>query len=294
MHHDQITVTTAQATRLIDRAMPQWAGQRVRPLATNGTDNWMFRLGDDKVLRLPKRPSAVSLLRREWDWLPRLKDLPLRVPEPLALGEPENGFPYPWMVLTWQPGETLRPGAVTEDEQAALALARFVTVLRDLPGTSGPIAGSANHNRGVPLAVLDEVTRQSIAGIADLYPADDLLRLWDTALEAPPWSGAPLWLHGDLTPMNLLAVEGRLSAVIDFGLMARGDPATDLIPAWGLFDGAARDTFLDVAGLDGDTQARGRGWALYSGVIALAYYRDSNPALSRICRHTLDALLGRT
>lgn len=294
MHHDQITVTTAQATRLIDRALPQWAGLRVRPLAATGTDNWMFRLGEDKVLRLPKRPSAVTLLRREWEWLPQLAGLPLGVPEPLEMGEAGDGFPHPWMVLSWQPGDTVRPAAMAGDEQAAMTLARFVTALRDLPGAGGPIAGSANHNRGVPLATLDDKTRSSIAAIADLYPAADLIASWKAALAAAPWSGAPLWLHGDLAPSNLLAQDGRLSAVIDFGLMARGDPATDLIPAWSIFNGPARATFLDLAGLDDDTLARGRGWALYAAVIALAYYRESNPTLARICRYTLDALLSRT
>jgi len=37
---------------------------------------------------------------------------------------------------------------------------------------------------------------------------------------------------------------------------------------------------------------RGRGWALYSGVVALAYYGENYPTLSRISARTLDAVLG--
>ncbi|CAN0582466.1 unnamed protein product, partial [Ectocarpus sp. 12 AP-2014] len=113
MNQDETPMTTALAIRLVDRAMPEWAGLPVRPLSVTGTDNWMFRLGNDKVLRLPRRSSSVTQLEREWDWLGHLRGLPLGVPKPLALGHPDAGYPHPWMVLTWRPGEPLanRPPA---------------------------------------------------------------------------------------------------------------------------------------------------------------------------------------
>lgn len=291
MHGDEIRVSTALATRLVDREMPDWAGLPVRPLAATGTDNWMFRLGSDKVLRMPRRPSAVTLLRREWDWLPHLRGLPLAVPEPLALGEPVDDFPHPWMVLSWQDGDTLAARPLADAPPAAEALGGFVRALGDLPGGSGPIAGSANHNRGVPLAVLDETVRRSIGDIARSYSVADLSALWGEALAARPWGGAPLWLHGDLSPGNLLGQDGRLTGVIDFGLMARGDPAVDLTPAWTLFDGPARAAFLEATGHDADTIRRGRGWALYVAVINLSYYGEGHPTLSRQAHQVLETLL---
>ncbi|CAN0586452.1 unnamed protein product, partial [Ectocarpus sp. 12 AP-2014] len=170
-------------------------------------------------------------------------------------------------------------------------LGAFVTALRALPGEGGPIAGSVNSNRGVPLATIDKITRQSIGELARHFPMARLTALWDDALAAPLWNGAPLWVHGDLSPANLVASGGRLSSVIDFGLMARGDPAVDLVPAWSVFDGPARTAFLGRAGIDAAARRRGRGWALYTGVVALAYYGDSHPTLSRICRRTIDAVL---
>ncbi|QEW22986.1 Aminoglycoside phosphotransferase [Marinibacterium anthonyi] len=291
MHQDEIPVSTALAARLVDRGMPQWAGQPVRPLAATGTDNWMFRLGGDKVLRLPRRPSAVMQLRREWDWLPHLRGLPLAVPEPLALGEPDDGYPHPWMVLSWLPGETLHARPPANTMASAEALGNFLTALRDLSGEGGPIAGSTNHNRGVPLTGINVATRQAIGDIARQYPVATLMALWDDALAAPSWSGAPLWVHGDLSPTNLLCTGGRLSSVIDFGLIARGDPAVDLTPAWSVFDGAARSAFLSRAGIDAATIRRGKGWALYGAVINLAYYGDNHPTLSRQAHHVLDVLM---
>ncbi|MGV6849351.1 MAG: aminoglycoside phosphotransferase family protein [Marinibacterium sp.] len=291
LHEDEITIPTALATRLIDAQFPKLAGRPVRPLSATGTDNAMFRLGGDLLLRFPRRPSANLLIRREWEWLPYMQNLPLAVPEPVEMGEPALGYPSPWMILKWIPGDPARLTPLGGSEAAAETLAHFARALRDLPGDGGPIAGSANHNRGAPLATLDDTVRQSIAALPKGHHPDDLAALWDAALAAPEWSGAPLWLHGDLSEGNLLTFDGRLGAVIDFGLMARGDPAVDLIPAWSLFKGPARARFLDAAHLDDATEARGRGWALYTAVIDLACYGDGHAALARQARRTLDALL---
>jgi len=55
-------------------------------------------------------------------------------------------------------------------------------------------------------------------------------------------AGAGL-VYGDLLPGNLLFERGRLSAVIDFWGLGVGDPACDLMIAWGLFSGESRDVF---------------------------------------------------
>jgi len=116
--------------------------------------------------------------------------------------------------------------------------------------------------------------------------------LWQEALAAAPHAGPLRWLHGDLQPGNLLCHGGNLSAVIDFGLLGVGDPACDLLPAWNLFEGRARQAFRETTGVDEAAWTRGKGWALYTAVIALAYYRDTKPALAAQCRRTLGRLLG--
>ncbi|MER7151067.1 phosphotransferase [Streptomyces lydicus] len=47
-------------------------------------------------------------------------------------------------------------------------------------------------------------------------------------------------LHGDLHPANILVDRGRIRAVIDFGDITSGDPATDLSVAWMLFTAEQR------------------------------------------------------
>ena len=99
-----------------------------------------------------------------------------------------------------------------------------------------------------------------------------------------------IWLRWN-HPENLLAQHGQISAVIDFGLLAVGDPACDAMVAWWLFTAESRETFRAALRVDDDTWARGRGWALSVGVRALAYYLDNNPVLARMSRRTVDEAL---
>ena len=53
----------------------------------------MFRLGDELSLRLPSA-SCVPQVAKEHRWLPVLaRQLPLPIPEPVAMGRPGDGFP---------------------------------------------------------------------------------------------------------------------------------------------------------------------------------------------------------
>ena len=102
-------------------------------------------------------------------------------------------------------------------------------------------------------------------------------------------TGVPMWVHGDVTASNLLVVGGRLSAVIDFGCSAVGDPACDTVMAWTFFHGESRHAFREQLGLDEGTWARGRGWALWKALITLARLHGDTDHASRRFGWRLDA-----
>ena len=101
--------------------------------------------------------------------------------------------------------------------------------------------------------------------------------VWEAALQSR-WEQAPVWVHGDVASGNLLVRAGRLCGVIDFGCLAVGDPACDLVLAWTLFEGEAREAFKRDVGLDEATWVRARGWALWKAMITLAANRDDAAA----------------
>lgn len=291
MHADEVVADIGLASRLLAGQFPHWADLPLTPVASAGTDNAIYRLGRDMCLRLPRRSSAARLIDKECRWLPALTPLPLAIPVPLGKGEPAEGFPWVWSVCSWIEGEPVTVDGLADAREAALTIAGFINALQAIDTTGGPRSGAPNHHRGVPLLGLDRRTRTAIANLADEIDTVAAAAIWDDALCAPPWDRPPVWVHGDLLPGNLLARQGWISAVIDFGLLAVGDPACDLTVAWTLLATETRPAFRAALAVDEATWRRGRGWALYASVVAYDYYRDRNPALVTICKRALQQLL---
>jgi aminoglycoside phosphotransferase (APT) family kinase protein len=287
MHADEVETDIALAGRLIAAQFPHWANLPLAPVPSTGTDNALYRLGDALVVRLPRIAGAVGQIAKEHHWLPRLAPrLPLPIPAVLARGVPGAGYPLSWAVYRWLAGEVATPEHVADPRALATDLTRFIAALQRIDPAGGPPS-----SRGLPLATRDAAVRAALVALRGMIDTDAATAAWETALRAPAWPGPPLWSHGDLQPGNLLTVAGRLSAVIDFGCLGVGDPACELIVAWNLFSGDARAAFRAALGVDDATWARGRGWALCNGLLALPYYRHTNPAFAEQSRRTIVAVL---
>ena len=292
LHADERDIDAALVRRLLAAQFPQWAELTLAPVESAGTDNVLHRLGGDMVVRLPRRPGATGQVEKEHRWLPELAPLlPLAIPVPLAEGRPGEGYPWSWSVYRWLEGDTATEGRVTDPGQAARSLGQFVAAMQRIDPSGGPRPGAPNSSRGVPLATRDAETRAAIRALSDVYDAAALTAAWEAALAAPAWHGAPVWLHGDLHAANLLADRGRLCAVIDFGCLGVGDPASDVMVAWTYLSPDTREVFRAELAVDDATWSRGRGWALSMGAIALPYYHRSNPVLASIARHAIDQAL---
>ena len=257
MHTDELSIETPLVRRLLEEQFPEWSPLRLEGVPSTGTDNALYRLGDDVVVRLPRIEWATGAIAKDFRWLPLLAPpLPVPIPAPLARGRPGAGFPWEWGVYSWLPGEN--PPLGSGGAGLASDLASFVRAVRQVDSSGAPPS-----RRGRPLATQDERARQALAEVPGAAEA------WDEALAVPEWQGRPVWLHADLLPGNLLVRKGRLVAVLDFAVAGVGDPACDLIPAWTVLSGETRELFRLEAGLDDDAWARGRGWALSIGLIAL-------------------------
>jgi aminoglycoside phosphotransferase (APT) family kinase protein len=293
MHADEVDTDVALVRRLLTAQFPQWADLPITPVPSVGTDNAIYRLGNDMAVRLPRiHRAAGGRVHKEHQWLPRLAPLlPLAIPVPLAKGMPGEDYPWNWSVCRWLPGETATIGHIADLRAAATALAQFVAALQRIDPAGGPAPGAHNFFRGVPLAMRDAATRTAIASLKGMIDIDAVTAAWDAALEAPAWHRPPVWIHGDLLPGNLLVKGGRLSGVIDFGGLGVGDPACDLMAAWTLFSGESRNAFRAALAVDDASWARGRGWALSWAVIFIPYYLDTNPEGVAIARRAIDEVL---
>jgi aminoglycoside phosphotransferase (APT) family kinase protein len=292
MHPAEVDIDAPLVGRLLATQFPHWADLPLEPVESAGTDNAIYRLGDEMAVRLPRIHSATRPLDKEHRWMPRLAPhLPLAIPVPLAKGMPAEGYPWYWSVCRWLAGENAATERVADLRRAATALAQFIAALRRIDPTGGPIPGAHNVGRGVPLAVRDAATRAAIASLHGMLDTDRLTAAWDAALRAPVFDGPPVWIHGDLHPGNLLVERGQLNAVIDFGCLGVGDPACDLMVAWTLFSGESRDTFRAALSVDDASWARARGWALSVALIQLPYYLDTNPTIVEMARSAIDQVV---
>ena len=287
MHDDEVEVPAELVRRLLAEQFPQWADLPLAHVPSAGTDNSMFRLGDDLVVRLPRIPWAISQVEREHRWLPKLaSSLPLAIPTPLAKGTPGEGYPWPWSVYRWLEGEAATLDRIRDPNEAAADLARFVVALHAIDPHGAP-----RGNRGEALESRDEEVRGAIADLDGMLDTEAATAAWEAALRAPGWDGPPMWLHGDLLSQNMLARDGRLSAIIDWGGVGVGDPACDAAPAWTYLPATSRAVFRSGLDVDDATWARGRGWALCFGLVALPYYVVTNPVLGGIARSAVESVL---
>ncbi len=281
----EVAVDEALARALLVDQHPDLADLPLRWVGT-GWDNALWRLGDTLALRFPVREAAAHLVEHEQEWLPRLAPrLPVAVPSPVRVGRPALGYPWAWSVVPWFDAVAVAHLPVPERSAWATSLADVFVALHvpapdDAP--DNPVRGDDIRTR---LPVLRErVERQ---GLAD---ADAIVERFVELAAAPTWHGPPVWIHGDPHPANLLAHDGALAAVIDWGDVTSGDPACDLATAWLTFDESGRAAFRErvQAGSrwDDDVWRRAQAWALHLSVV-LQTHADEYPHLAAVGRHGL-------
>jgi aminoglycoside phosphotransferase (APT) family kinase protein len=288
MHKDEVLVDDKLVRSLLSSQMPALADLSLVIVEPWGTDNAIWRLGTELVVRLPRIHWAAGQVELEAKWLPRLAPhLPVAIPEPVAIGEPANDYPYRWAVHRWIAGEGAALDRIDDPVAFALALAEVVRRLQAVTTTDAP----PTTNRARPLAEYDEATRWCIDRASHLIDTAAAVDVWKQALAAPPHHGPAVWVQGDLEG-NCLVQDGRLCGIVDWGSACAGDPAVDIQVVWSpLFTEDSRRVFIEALGVDDATLARSRGAAINQSCAALPYYLHTYPRIVERSWHKL-AMLG--
>lgn len=254
---DEVKFEQSLVRALLREQHPDLADLELRNV-DGGWDNQLWRLGEELAVRLPCTERAPALLDAEQTWLPMLAErLPLPTPTPVRIGKPSSLFEHTWTVARWVDGEPADHAPITCTDSAEI-LAGFLRALHH----QAPADAPANPSRGIPLSGLQQFDGW-FELIADYPDADAARQVWANAVAAPAWQGAPVWLHGDLHPANVVVRDGMLAGVIDFGELCAGDPATDLSAAWILLPPGAASRFFDAyERADEATITRALGWAV--------------------------------
>jgi aminoglycoside phosphotransferase (APT) family kinase protein len=281
----EIHVDARLVRALLDEQHPDLADLRLLELDA-GWDNTLWRLGDALLVRLPRRALAASLTLNEQRWLPTLSTLlPLPVSAPVRVGRPSRVYPWSWSILPWLEGTPGDRSAITSPAAVATQLGDFLRALHH----AAPPTAPSNPFRGVPLVDRADTFETRVNELSAEIDGRAVREVWKRACEAAPWVGPPMWLHGDLHPANTLVADGILSAVIDFGDLCSGDPATDLAAAWMLLPPSELPAFASAyGGMDADLDVRALGWSILFGTMLLAIGLENRPTYEPIGRRTLD------
>ena len=292
LHDDEQDTSGAVARALLRRQAPALAGLPLTPLSNTGSDNTLYKLGAELVVRLPRFPEAARRLDVELDWLPRLTGLSVAVPSVACAGSPDEVYPFRWAVLRWLDGIDAWE-ARHQDGWFGPDLGHDLAgVVQQLRGTTVVDAPAREPGeRGGPLRPLDDRVHWWLDQAGGLVDARAVLRLWDQCLEGADDSVAPVLLHGDLIPGNLVLAGGRLTAVLDWGGLGAGDPAQDLDPAWSVLDQAGAAAFREALDVDNASWLRARGFALEQAVGGVVHYTPRRHPLGAVMERTLERLL---
>jgi aminoglycoside phosphotransferase (APT) family kinase protein len=251
----------------------------------------IFRLGEKAVVRLPNSARHALQIEKEQRWLSQLApQLSLPIPEPLALGKPGEGYPWPWMIYNWLEGNHALEAPIENLCVFAAQLAEFIRSLQAVDPRGGPVPGHHSLYRGGPLAIYDAAMRGALHLLKPKMDVQKISSLWGESIMTS-WEKPPVWIHADISPTNLLVKGGQLSAVIDFGLMTIGDPAYELSMAWTFFDEASRAIFRKKLSYDEDTWRRGRALALYKAVTHAAGMKPDYNVNSFQCWQIIENIL---
>jgi aminoglycoside phosphotransferase (APT) family kinase protein len=296
MHPDQLMIPLATVRKLVDAQFRRWRDLPINRFASQGTVNALFRIGERLAARFPLQPGEVGATRR---WLESeaeaarelLGRTRFRTPEPVAIGEPGEGYPLPWSVQTWLPGTA----ATDQDPGGSVAfahdLAEFIAGVRAIDTGGRAFDG---QGRGGDLRAHDAWMETCFARSARLLDVPRLRRLWAVLRELPPSATGDVMTHGDLIPGNMLVRDGRLTGVIDVGGLGPADPSLDLVGAWHLLEAGPRQVLRDDLACDDLAWERGKAWAFEQAMGAAWYYLESNPAMTLMGQRTLHRIIADT
>lgn len=271
-----VVIDISLVKKLIKTQFRQWQDLTIKPVAHSGWDNRTFHLGNQMLIRMPSAECYAEKIAQEQYWLPKLAPfLPLAIPTPIAMGRPSKEYPWQWSIYKWIEGQSALYGLPNDRCEVAKDLAHFLKSFHSIDTTGGLLPGAHNFYRGGSLHVYDAQTREAITLLKEKINTSLATEIWEKAL-VTSWQHKPVWVHGDLAAGNLLIKDGKLTAVIDFGGLAIGDPACDLSITWTYFKNESREIFKQELPLDTETWNRGRAWTLWKALILAARICDGS------------------
>ncbi|CAA0124243.1 Uncharacterised protein [Mycolicibacterium vanbaalenii] len=293
VHPEQLLISELTVQTLVSTQFPQWRHAEVRPIKSPGTVNAIFRIGDHLVARFPLELDDVAVVRERLEVeVAAASELlgrsPFATPEPIALGAAGCGYPLPWSIYSWLPGQMATADNVSESVSFALDLASFIEAVRAIDTDGRTFDG---NGRGGDILAHDDWMQQCLTNSEGLLDVGPLRALWAEMREIPRGPDPAAMNHADLIPPNILIDGEHIVGVLDVGGLRAADPALDLVGAWHLLNARGRAILRERLDCDDAQWQRGRAWAFQQAMGAVWYYVESSPTMSAGCQRTLQRIV---
>ncbi|KAA6336148.1 Bifunctional AAC/APH [termite gut metagenome] len=287
LHKGELEINERIVKILINEQFPGFNNLLIKQIPSIGTVNVLFKLGDEYIIRLPRLKEWEESILKERTILSYLAPfLTIRIPEPVASGNPTSLYPAKWAIYRWIEGDIFENSKKVNEYELARDLANFIMELHSI----GLLPDAPRAGRK-PLKELNDVTYTAINAIKTEINHIKTIEIWKKLLQTPVWDNKPVWIHADLLKANILINSGRLNAIIDFGSAGTGDPAFDIIPAWTILKSGSRELFRELLDVDDNTWRRASGYALHQALLIIPYYQKTNPMFVRQALETINEII---
>lgn len=257
--------------KLIDDQFPEYNNLPIKEVQEQGWDNRTYRIGTNKLIRLASAEYYSIKIPKEQKYLPLIAPyLTTNISKPIKIGKPNSLYPFNFAIYEWIDGTSANLLKFNDKnlEMIATDLVNFLNELHSIDNLDGPAPGKHNGWGGADLQLFDKDTKNQIDKLSNVINKTKSLDLWRKAKNSK-WNKKPVWIHGDFYFGNFLIKNNRLTGVIDFGGMAKGDPAKDLGIAWTFLKNRSREIFKNKIKYDLDTWIRAKGWVLWKATFEL-------------------------
>ncbi|MHB9295725.1 hypothetical protein PilKf_01473 [Pillotina sp. SPG140] len=287
LHNKQIKINIEIVKSFIEEQFPQYKNLPIYEFDTNGTVNSIFKLGNDYYIRFPILEEYADSILKEYRILPYLsKKLTLNIPQPIGLGNPNNLYPFHWVIYNWIDGDCYDNNKISDFQEIISELANFIKELHSIELLkNAPKAGRK------PLAELNTMTIDALNNSKNEIDYKKTIKIWNFLVNTPVWDNEPVWIHADLLKSNVLIKDNHISGIIDFGSAGVGDPAFDIIPAWSLFSLENRIIFKKKLNINNILWNRACAYALHQAAIGIPYYRESNKSFVKQSVYTINEII---
>lgn len=269
------------AKELIDSQFPQYKELKIEKIASQGHDNTTFQLGANYTISFPNKDMYQESIQSVYDFLPKIQEyLSIKIPIKMHIGNPSTLFSYRWSIQRYIEGQSSNLILESIDlNQFATELAKILKEfknIKNLDRENKLRPSPKNFFRGGDLIIYKSDIEQSLSILKDEQIDKVWInKIWKHAISVP-WKGENLFVHGDIAQGNIIFNDNKLEGIIDFGTMACGDPACDLMMAWNTFTGESRAIFKKIVDYDNDTWIRGMAWTLWKGLLEISQTSKSN------------------